>query len=337
MADVASVAGVSMKSVSRVINKEPHVTPRLRAKVEAAIAALNYVPDAAARSLAGMRSFTIGVLFDSPGPNSAMPNYIMKVQAGIYRACVEHQHHMRIESIDDRNPDMRVEEQLAALVRNGRPDGLVLTPPICDDPRILDFCEAEGIRYSRIAPATDPGRSPAVAIDDEAAAAQVAELFWSNGHRRIGLISGPDRHSAGAKRRKGFLDRLRGFDPDIVVDEAAGDFSFAGGIQAGGELLSAKRPPTAIFAANDDSAAGAIFACHQAGFAVPDNVSICGFDDSWITTCVWPYLTTVHQPIEEMAHTAACQLFERRPDTAEPAFQMLDFKLIERDSIADLS
>lgn len=329
MADVAELAGVSLKSVSRVINNEPHVSPRLRAKVEAAIAALDYVPDLAARSLAGSRSFIIGVLFDNPSPN-----YTMKIQAGAYRACIEHKHYLRIDSIDSLGSDADLARQLDALLRYGKTDGFVLTPPLSDNPVVMDFFEARGVPYSRIAPITFPGRSSSTRIDDEAAAAQIADMFWNLGHRRFGLINGPEHHGAAATRRKGFIERLHQLDPEIIVNEVNAGFAFDGGIAAGRELMSARRHPTAIFAANDDSAAGAIVGCFQAGYMVPRDVSVCGFDDSWVAKSVWPYLTTVYQPIEEMAYVAASQLLDRSLAGGERSEALLEFKLIERDSVA---
>ena len=329
MADVAAAAGVSLKSVSRVINNEPHVSAKLRAKVEVAIAALDYEPDPAARSLAGARSFTIGVLFDNPSPH-----YTMKVQTGAYRACFEQKHHLRIDNLDSTSASGDLARQLSALLRHGRVDGFVLTPPLTDNPMVLDFLEARQIRYSRIAPVLDPGRSPAVLIDDEAAAARVAELFWNNGHRRFGIINGEEHHGAAITRRRGFVERLRRFDPEVLVSEAYGGFQFEKGLEAARELLAARRYPTAIFAANDDSAAGAIVACQQLGFRVPGDVSICGFDDSWVAKSVWPYLTTIHQPIEAMAHAAAMLLLDRSIDPEDNPQVRLGFDLIERNSVA---
>ncbi|MCX7285155.1 MAG: LacI family DNA-binding transcriptional regulator, partial [Novosphingobium sp.] len=137
MEDVARLAGVSLKSVSRVINGEPHVSARLRSKVEAAIAELNYVPDTAARSLAGSRTFIIGLLFDNPSPN-----YTMNIQKGVYDACRANQYHLRIDNVDSTAPRDKYEAQLSALVRNSRCDGFVLTPPLSDDMLLLDFLDS---------------------------------------------------------------------------------------------------------------------------------------------------------------------------------------------------
>ena len=330
IADVAHRAGVSLKSVSRVINKEPHVSPKLLAKVTAAIAELKYVPDPAARSLAGLRSFTVGVLFDNPSPN-----YIMKAIAGAYRGCIAHGYHMRFDTLDLAHGSDHVSDQLDAVVRNGRTDGFILTPPLTDNPMILDYLEAQQMRYVRIAPVTDPGRSPAVLIDDGAAAADVADFLWNLGHRRIGLINGPADHGAAGTRRRGFLERLKSLDPAIEVQEVVGDFLFEGGMKAGDELLSSQNRPTAIFATNDDMAAGVLAASAQRGIAVPGDISVVGYDDSWIATSTWPYLTTVHQPIEDMAAAAVDMLLKQNGGDFEE--RMLDYHLVKRASSASVS
>lgn len=327
MEDVAKLAGVSLKSVSRVINSEPHVSAKLRAKVEAAIADLNYVPDTAARSLAGSRTFIIGLLFDNPSPN-----YTMDIQKGVYEACRANQYHLRIDNVDSTVPREELEAQLLALVRNSRCDGFVLTPPLTDDLVLLDFLERSGIRYVRIAPANEPDRSPGIGIDDRAAAAAMARHLWDLGHRRIAVLRGPSSHSAAALRLDGFIETLHELGMEHPLIEANGNFSFDGGIRAGIEVLAMDPRPTAIFATNDDSAAGVMAACSQAGLKVPDDVSVCGFDDSWIARSVWPYLTTVHQPVEDMGRAAASLLLRR--DEPEDGLRLLDFHLVVRDSTA---
>ncbi|WP_408591453.1 LacI family DNA-binding transcriptional regulator [Novosphingobium sp.] len=327
MEDVARLAGVSLKSVSRVINNEPHVSAKLRAKVESAITDLDYVPDMAARSLAGSRTFIIGLLFDNPSPN-----YTMKVQSGVYRACVEHQYHLRIDQIDSSCSDDLVQAQLSAILRNSRCDGFILTPPLTDNQLVLDFLEKQGIRYARIAPDIQLDRAPCVLIDDFAAGAMVAHYLFNLGHRRFGIITGPDHHGAAHRRRDGFVSALRTMGLDGPILEAPGGFAFSGGIAAGQVLMDASPRITAIFATNDDSAAGAMVSCMRAGVTVPGDVSVCGFDDSWVAESVWPALTTVYQPIEEMAHRTALMLLDR---TGQAATQTtLDFRLIVRDSVA---
>lgn len=327
MEDVAKLADVSLKSVSRVINSEPHVSAKLRAKVEAAIASLNYVPDTAARSLAGSRTFIISLLFDNPSPN-----YTMKIQTGVYNACKQNQYHLRIDQIDSTAGPTELESQLAAMLHNSRCDGFVLTPPLTDNPVVLDYLDKVGVRYCRIAPAIDLDRSLGVSIDDTAGGALVARHLWELGHRRFGIVNGPESHGAAISRRAGFMNALAELGLDVPVIEENGGFDFEGGIAAGQAMLAHEDRPTAIFATNDDSAAGVMVACSQAGLSVPGDISVCGFDDSWIAKSVWPYLTTIYQPIEEMGYEAAAMLLQR--GEPEERLKLLDFHLVERDSTA---
>lgn len=327
MEDVAKSAGVSLKSVSRVINGEPHVSAKLRLKVETAIAELNYIPDTAARSLAGSRTFIIGLLFDNPSPN-----YTMYIQNGVYEVCRANQYHLRIDNVDSSVPREKYEAQLSALVRNSRCDGFVLTPPLSDDLVLLDFLDRSGIRYVRIAPDCEHERSPGVSMDDTEAAGAMAEHLWGLGHRRFAIVRGPASHRAASRRRDGFIATLRRLGSTDEPFEAEGGFTFEGGIKAGTAILAHTPRPTAIFASNDDSAAGVMAACARAGLKVPDDVSVCGFDDSWIARSVWPYLTTVHQPVEDMGRTAASLLLRR--DDPECGLRQLDYHLIVRDSTA---
>jgi len=327
MEDVAKLAGVSLKSVSRVINAEPHVSAKLRAKVDAAIAELNYVPDMAARSLAGSRTFIIGLMFDNPSPN-----YTMKIQMGAYEACRDSQYHLRIDNIDSTAPRAEFEAQLSAILRNSRCDGFVLTPPLTDNLILLDFLDHAGLRYVRIAPDVDLGRSPGVCIDDAAGAATVARHLWELGHRRFAIVRGPQSHGAAVRRRQGFIDELERLGLKEPIVEADGRFGFEQGITAGHEVLTANPRPTAIFATNDDSAAGVLVACSQHGLKTPHDISVCGFDDSWVAKSVWPYLTTVYQPMEELGRAAAMLLLRR--DEPENILHKLDFHLVVRDSTA---
>lgn len=327
MEDVARLSGVSLKSVSRVINGEPHVSASLKAKVDAAIAQLNYVPDAAARSLAGSRTFIIGLLLDNPSPH-----YTMKVQKGVYDAVREHQYHLRIDNVDSSVPEQTFTAQLEALIRNSRCDGFVLTPPLSDNTLLLDFLDDKGIRHARIAPTLKRERGCGVVIDDAAAAAEMARHLWGLGHRSFGMLRAPASHMAAARRRDGFVRELKRLGLQTSVIEIDAGFSFEGGIKAGEALLASSVRPTAVFAGNDDSAAGVMAACSKAGLKVPDDISVCGFDDSWIARSVWPYLTTIYQPIEEMSILAASLLLRR--DEPESRLFELDFHLVVRDSTA---
>lgn len=329
---VAAKAGVSLKSVSRVVNNEPHVSAALRLKVEEAIAALEYVPDIAARSLAGQRHFVIGLLLDNPSPH-----YSMELLSGAYRACREAGYTLQFDNINALKSSGDVGAAVRSLLLGSRVDGFVLTPPLTDDRSVLEMLESYGKPYVRVAPASDAGRSPAVNMDDRAAAAQIADYLWAHGHRRFGFVSSHPDHAAAMLRRGGFLERLRHYSPDIALSEADGDQTFEGGIRAGYALLSAEPRPTAIFAANDDTAVGVMSAAFQLGLRIPQDVSIIGFDDSWAARSVWPLLTTIRQPIAEMGEVAVKLLIERisAREEAAPRISSLDHAFIERASVGE--
>jgi len=322
--DVAKQAGVSWTTVSRVVNGEHNVAEKSRVKVQAAIDALGYVPHMAARSLAGARAFTVGILFDNPSPH-----YTMKIQAGAYQACREHGYHLLIENMETGHVD--VAEQIDAILTNTRVDGFILTPPITECAVVLDALEARDIPYVRIAPVSFGGRSKALSIDDRSAAGEIAQHLWALGHRRFGIVTGPPEHGAAGTRREGFLLALADLGHIATVPEAYGGFSFETGIEAGRSLLAMTDRPTAIFAMNDDSAAGVMSAAAQLGLKVPHDVAVAGFDDSWIAQSVWPNLTTIYQPISEMA-AAAAELLIARNGSDEPDQVELAYTFIARGS-----
>lgn len=330
ISDVAKASGVSMKSVSRVINNEANVSDALRREVQRAIDSLGYVPDLAARSLAGMRSFTIGLLFNDYG-DAFMPSYYPDVQNGAYRACRAAGYHLIVETIDSGRPDY--ESQLVQALRTMRVDGFILTPPFSDDAAAMSIFEARDIPFVRIAPTTDLDRAPYVAIDDKASAALMAHHLWDLGHRKLAFVAGHPDHAAAHARREGFAAALSSLGC-TDFREAAGDFRFERGIGAAEELMTGGNPPTAIFAANDDSAAGVMAGLSKLGLSVPKDVSVAGYDDSWIAMSVWPYLTTIHQPISEMAYLAAEILINRKGSNGPLQHHFLATKLVVRGSTA---
>jgi len=309
--DVARLAGVSIKTVSRVVNREPNVRAELRGKVDAAIAQLGYQPNLAARSLAAGRSFNIGILFDNPSPN-----YTMRMQEGAYAACRSLGYQLVFEHMDTDSAD--IDGRLDAMFEHRRVDGVVVTPPATDCQAVMEALERHRLPYVRIAPKVMLGRSPEIFSNDTFAMGEIVQLLWRLGHRRFGLIAGPESHGASEWRRTGFLEALgaRGLDPAEVA-MADGDFTFASGIGAGLRLLRRADRPTAIFAANDDMAAGLFAAAAQLGLRIPEMLSVVGFDDSWIARSVWPELTTMHQPIAEMAYAAVEMLVHGRTGRAQ--------------------
>jgi LacI family transcriptional regulator len=330
MSEVASLAGVSMKSVSRVINNEPNVSDKLRARVQGAIDALGYVPDVAARSLAGMRAYAIGLLFDDYD-EGFMPTYFPKMQTGAYRACRRAGYHLVIESIASNSPDFAT--QLGQMLDTMRVDGIIVAPPYSENDRAMAILEARRIPFVRIAPDINHDRSPYVTIDDKAAASELTRYLWALGHRRFGFVAGRSDHHAARARHEGFVETMASLgNPDFA--EVYAGFEFAKGITAAHELMAMPDPPTAIFAANDDSAAGVMSGLAQLGLKVPDDVSVAGFDDSWIAQSVWPYLTTMHQPIAQMGEVAASMLILRNGQMEHAELPAIETRLIVRGSTA---
>jgi LacI family transcriptional regulator len=325
--DVARASDTSKKTVSRVLNQEPGVRKEVRERVIAAVAELNYRPLASARSLASNRSFMIGLLYDN-----LSPSYVMEVQAGVQEACEAHQYSMMVQPLDSTAPDFM--ERVEGILWRHRPDGLILTPPITDHPALLAHLRAAGLPFASIAPRKPKGIAGVILREREAAAAMVAHLV-ALGHRRIAHIIGDPKHGAGVWRLAGFRDGLKRAGLEERADYMVqGRFSFESGVHAARQLLGLKERPTAIFAADDDMAVGAIWAAAEAGVSVPGEVSICGFDDTTIATQVWPMLTTVHQPVRDMGKRATEELLLGLQGKGEPRMVEVEYQMRLRASTA---
>jgi LacI family transcriptional regulator len=299
---VARLAGVSIKTVSRVLNREPNVRAETRTLVEQAIAELGFRPNVAARRLAGSRSFLLGLLVQD-----AAPAYTWGVQLGATRRCRGDGYHLMVEVVDAPDPV----EQVRALARDLKLDGLILTPPVCDDPGVLDLLDELDLPSVRIAPGREPERTARVEVDDRGAAAAMTARLLDLGHREIAFVGGPTHHLAALRRYDGFRDAMaaRGIEvaPHLVQH---GDFSVRGGVEAGERLLGGPDRPSAIFAANDEMALGLLSAANRLGFRAPQDLSLAGFDGTPAGQSLWPPLTTVRQPLSEIGRTAAALLIE---------------------------
>ena len=327
--DVAARAGVSPKTVSRVINGEPHVRPEVREIVQRIVAELDYRPNAFARSLSSSRSYLLGLLVDDPSSG-----YAADVQLGALMRCRTKSYHLVVEPLDTstRNWASELSHSLRAL----KLDGAILTPPVCDDQAVLDLLEENGLPFVRISPHGELERSGVVRMDDHAAAQEMTAYLLSLGHRELGFIKGDPHHSASEAREGGYRAAMAA--AGISVPEQyvkTGDFSLRSGVELGHELLSTGTRPTAIFASNDDMALGVLMAAMKLGITVPDTLSIVGFDDAPSARAAWPLLTTIRQPKAEMAAAAVDILVDPyyRADMTHPKFkQSLQYQLIRRES-----
>lgn len=321
--DVSQAAGVSIKTVSRVLNNERYVRPATRARVEEAMAALGFQPSQAARALAGGRSFQIALVCSNPGPY-----YLHGLLAGLRERCASEGVRLIVHAYEVEAD--RLGADVLTFFRQMGFDGAILTPPIVDNEPVLDELEQAGTPYVRISPGVQLERSASVAIDNEGAARSMTKRLIALGHHRIGFVVGHQSFAVSNQRLTGYLDALR--EAAIPLDlrlVQQGCFDFRSGQAAAEQLLNLADPPTAIFASSDDMAAGVLNIAHQRGIRVPDQLSIAGFDDTDLASLVWPTLTTMCQPIRAMAEKAAELLFS---GTVEQV--VLPSDLVERASTA---
>ncbi|MHC9083419.1 LacI family DNA-binding transcriptional regulator [Luteimonas sp. RIT-PG2_3] len=301
--DVAEAAGVSMKTVSRVLNHEPNVSGATRMAVEAAVEKLRYRPHPSARVLAGRKSYLVAMLYDNPSSN-----YLMEVELGVLDACQEQHYNLMLAPLV--YDAQEIVGKVEALIVQSQLDGVVLTPPITDDAALLQRLEELNIPYSSISP-IEAHRRVGVVVDEQAAVRELVAHLVQLGHQRIAHIKGHPAHGASGWRLTGYLEGLAmaGLqeDPMLIVD---GEFSHESGMAATRALLALDQPPTAIFAANDDMAAGAICAICEQGWSVPGDISVCGFDDTPISRQIYPALTTIRQPTREMGRLAGIELLK---------------------------
>lgn len=322
--DVAAKAGVAVKTVSRVLNGHPYVSTETRERVEAAMQDLDFRPSVAARILSGAKSNQVALIYDNHSPY-----YMFQIQTGCWEFCKANGIRLLAQPVDVADP--LVGEQVRGLVTETHVDGIILSSPVTDCDPVLRALEAMDIPFVRISPGTNHALTSSVFMDDAQAADDMTTHLINAGHRRIGFIKGHPNHMASDDRLFGYrraLDRAGiGYEPALVCD---GAFDFESGARAAGVLLDLPEPPTAIFAANDDMAAGVLAVAHDRNIDLPGQLSVAGFDDTTLARTVWPPLTTIHQPMAELARTATEILIAGGDIT----HRRLPHQLIERASVA---
>jgi LacI family transcriptional regulator len=330
VADVARLAGVSPMTVSRVVNKEPIVQDSTRERVTAAIDALGYVPNQAARNLAIGQQCRIALLYRNPSAS-----YLSELLMGCLAEASAHDVQLVVEQCTSEDTADAIALRLIAH----RIDAVVLPPPLCDDPLLVERLRKARLPLVQIATGSPASEVHAVTIDEQGAARAMTARLIALGHRRIGFIAGNPNQTASALRRAGYLSALTeaGIDPDPALI-AQGDYSYRSGLTATEALLAVTPQPTAIFAGNDDMAAAAVAVAHRHRLAVPEDISVCGFDDTAMATTIWPELTTIHQPVADMARLGVRLLTEAVRDRAGVAevvvrHEQLDYALVSRASV----
>ena len=323
------MAGVSRMTVSRVINDGAKVRQATREAVQGAIRALNYEPNLAARNLVMAGELRIGVIYSNPSA-AFMSDFLIGVFEEATSAGA------RLILVRGENGQAPAPQELRRLLGSGV-HGVVLAPPLGESAVVLDMLHAANLPVAVVAAGSPPADAINVRIDDWQASQAMAQHLLDLGHRRIGFIAGNPDQTASAKRLEGARAAIAAVEgAELIL--AQGTFTYGSGLRAAEQLLDADPPPTAIFASNDDMAAAAVSVAHRRHLDVPRDLTVVGFDDTTVATTLWPPLTTVRQPVRQMAAVALDRLMRAlrstEPSAEASAEYVLDHALIERQSTA---
>ncbi len=326
--DIARIAKVSKKTVSRVINESPFVKLRTRQLVKAIIGELGFSPDPQARALALRRSYLIGLVYDNPSPQ-----YVVNMQRGILDGLEATDFQLVLRPMS--RADANYQERLRQFIQHHKPFGLILPPSMSEDESLVAMLRELEVDYVRIASVEIDTPDRLIRTHDAEGAAQAARHLCALGHVDIAHIQGPETFRSAHERRSGFVSGLkeagRDLAPEMIVE---GGYTFESGLTAMERLLEAPRRPTAVFAGNDEMATGAYVAVRKAGLRIPEDISIVGFDDTPIAGRLWPALTTVRLPIRDMGAAAARLLLD--PAAAKKLTTCIGFasEIVVRESTA---
>lgn len=327
--DVAKHAGVSIKTVSRVMNNEASVRQATREKVQEAVAELNYQPNLAARNLAGTKSFSIAYVYDNPNAY-----YVINMQEGILAACKKQGFELLIHPCNAK--DDNITEEIISMVKQSRIAGLVLTPPFSEMPEFVKRITDIDVKVVRIMSGdVEPDTlSPCIMINDNDAAFSITQHLIDLGHKEIGFIAGGAEHKSSIERLQGYKKALKNnklaINDELIIE---GEYSFESGVNGAKTLMAGKTKPTAIFSCNDEIAAGALFAARLMDIKIPEQLSIAGFEDSPFSRQTWPKLTTAHQPNKKIAEEAATLLIAQTRNQSSANFMnQYTPELVVRDS-----
>jgi LacI family transcriptional regulator len=321
--DIARLANVSKKTVSRVINESPFVREETRTRIAEIIERVGFKPDPQARGLAFRRSFLIGLVYDNPNAP-----YVINIQEGAL-AALRRQGYELVVHPCDRTSEKFLPE-IRELISRQKLDGIILLPPVSEIPALAEMLRRLKCPYVRVAAAQLDDLDNMVLSMDRQSAAEVAEHLAKLGHTRIAMISGPQTYTSTVERVAGFSNALaeRGLKiaPEYLIE---GAYTFESGAACAELLLSRSTRPTAIFAGNDETAAGVYRTAYLRGLKIPDDLTVIGFDDSPLASRLCPSLTTMRQPIRDMGRAAAERVMAKiagldaLPETASTFFPHL--------------
>ena len=300
--DIARLGGVSKKTVSRVINQSPYVREETRVKINSIIAKMGFAPDPQARGLAFRRSYLIGLIYDNPNAQ-----YIVNIQQGVLDAVRGSGYELVVHPCDRASASFF--DDVRSFVERQKLFGVVLIPPVSENEGLAKLLQDIDCPYVRIASMPLDQASRMIVTHDRNAAAQAGDYLAKLGHKEVGFIAGPAQYRSAGERREGFAAALAAHGlklaPKLIVE---GAYSFESGVACAETLLSRKPRPTAIFASNDEMAAGVYKVAYAQGLRIPEDLSVVGYDDSPLAMRLSPSLTTVHLPIRDMGRKAAEKL-----------------------------
>lgn len=334
---VAADAGVSLQTVSRVINNEPNVRAEMKERVQASIDKLGYVPSIAAQRMSGSRSYLILAINDRERTIADWrarqgTDWVDQMLLGGMLKCAEHGYRMIFELVDTHND--HVERELLAAIAALQPDGIILTPPHSDNPQIVAFLAGQNIPFVRIGSHEDGAGIP-LSMDDEGSARTATRYLIGRGHRRIGFIAGAGEYNLSGWRVDGWRAAMA--EANLPTDGLleAGDFSYASGERAARRLLQLPQRPTAIIASNDQMALATLEVARDLGLTVPDDLSVISFDNTPLVHFTQPPLTAIDQPIAATASRAVELIIAAQKGEERPAeLTVISADLVERGSVA---
>jgi len=337
--DVAEKAGVSITTVSHVINETRYVSDDLKTRVQSAMEALNYRPNTLARSLRSGRSRTIGLVI--PDISNL---FFAEISRKIEDKGFEFGYSVILCNTDD---DLEKEKRYIDVLLEKQVDGIIFISAGEAKENILKQMEMDIpiVVADRDIPSLT---SDVVLIDNHEGGFKATNYLITLNHKRIACITGPSLVTPSALRVEGYKHALK--DAGIPINESLicqGDFRYESGENCMRNLLNNPEPPTAVFVCNDMMALGAFRAIHECGMKIPENISVVGFDNIPLSQTAYPALTTMAQPIVEMANISVDLLVERiqfkqklkRNHEIELDFKRLVLKayLVERESCSVLS
>ncbi|NUN70181.1 MAG: LacI family DNA-binding transcriptional regulator [Bacteroidetes bacterium] len=300
--DVASKAGVSIATVSRVLNGSDKVKAKTREKVLAVINEMKYAPNPAARGLIMKKTEAIGLLLpDLHG------EFFSEIIRGADEAVQQQGYHLIVSS--SHNDPNEIEAALRFM--RGRVDAIVLMSPQVNSEILLENLP-KGLPIVLLNCRTDNTHYDTIVIDGYGGAKEMTNYLLDLGHRRIAVITGGENNLESEERLRGYRAAMtdRNFTPARTL-EFTGNFTEISGYEAVKQILALKHHPTAIFAFNDSMAIGAIKALREEGLRIPSDISVCGFDDIPVGKYISPSLTSVHVPISDLGAMAINRVFDR--------------------------